>query len=303
MKYYIYLNIDDLIVSWEVAIGRIISSREVNIRGGISHWLYSRVKSFANNFGNIYLNREIKLELVRLSKFPNKVSRLSGVFLFDNLNMAKACIKEWDNEDTGKFNKDYISEICFNPSNTSKVDSNWITNCLKNISDDKWMEKYWNGDPYPGDSPKWEIIAEGYGTVLNQQLRMKAYQNIFYKQPYSTPILAAAICAFQYDIFKYKKICHIIPYFKYDNKKNIIYGCFIMENETLINNQKQISFIIDFFQKRNEFPKINFYNNDSFVKILDLTANFFELILDEEVKEYLFLAGIRLENTNKDDNL
>ena len=83
MKYYAYLNIDDLIVSWEVAIGRIISSKEIDIRGGISHWLYSRVKSFANNFGNTYLNREIKLELVRLSKFTNKsVIIYSFIFSF-----------------------------------------------------------------------------------------------------------------------------------------------------------------------------------------------------------------------------
>ena len=225
------------------------------------------------------------------------------MFLFDDLKIAKSCIRSWANEKNGKFNKDYISEINFNPSNTSKVDSNWITNCLNKLSDDKWMEKYWNGDPYPGDSPKWEIIADGFGLVLNYKLRKKAYDNILQKQPYSTPLLASATCAFQYDNVKYNKICHIIPYFNYDNNKNILYGGFKMENKTLINNQKDICFIIDFFQKRKEFPKINFYNNDTFAKILDLTENFFELIFDEYVEEYLLRAGIKLENINKDDSL
>lgn len=274
-------------VSWEVSIGRINSCSTRFPKGTVSLWLYTAMKELSKNIGSIRLHLEYKLELRRLKKHPKKVSRLTGVFLFETYHMAEKTLRLWNKKEK----IDYISEINFFSKNYCKVDSDWITNCLnKNVNDD-WMDSYWEGKAY-SDNPHWEIIAEGDGIILNKELRQNAYKNIYNNQGFSTPILAFAICAYSYNYYKYKDICKIVPYFYINDNK--LKGAYIIENDILKNNQKDITNIVKKCMDNKEFPSIKFRKSENFANLINLENEFFEIELDDDIKNYFYNAGIKL---------
>lgn len=192
-KFYAYLNIENPLVAWEVAIGRIISASTDFTEFGVSIWHYNMLRKLAVKGGNRSFLGELKLERLRHQHFPGHVSRMRGIYFFENREIAEAALDRWN---LAKF-KRYISEVNFEYSTISKYDSEWITANLGRDNSDDWMRPYLNGETY-GVKPLNEILAYGKGVVLNQELRSEAYKNIMHIWPDSTVLLCAATCAYQF---------------------------------------------------------------------------------------------------------
>lgn len=173
-----FLNIDDPLVAWETYRGEIISSDYYHDGYPI---ISPRSSSILRMLGSkILATNELLLESVRQNYFSNKVSRLTGAFLFENKKEAYKAISMWGN-DIPHFNPFALTEVI--PSLDtyySKHDSNWITFNLGNVSSDlSWMHHYWNGDICPeSKEPLWELIACTRCYICNTELRMQSYKNI-----------------------------------------------------------------------------------------------------------------------------
>ena len=61
-----------------------------------------------------------------------------------------------------------------------RLDSNWITNsnCEAALHTDEWMQRYWRGDPYPGQEPIWETSVEGRVTLTGNHVQARAYETV-----------------------------------------------------------------------------------------------------------------------------
>src|SRR6266404_4589190 len=176
------LDIDNPMVAWEVAIGRIASANENEAGFGVSPWAYSHLREYANSQRVRRFADELELERVRLSYYPNQVSRLRGVFFFESKFEAEAALDRWGMATK----KQYISAVTFYPSTLSKLDSEWITFNLGSSTQTNWMKSYWSGET-SGIKPLTEILAMGTGEVQDKSLRIRAYQRIYKLWPTATP--------------------------------------------------------------------------------------------------------------------
>lgn len=115
-------------------------------------------------FKYFQLTREIVLEEVRQSLFPDKPSRLSGIWLFDQCN-----IKTWSKI----FPKDNFSQKLFLVKFTGKIhkaDARWITN--RTISFSSYYKNalgYWNGlQQSKRGRPDDEYIGNGIVKIVKE---------------------------------------------------------------------------------------------------------------------------------------
>lgn len=188
---YAYLDIDHPYVAWEVAIGRIKSDVETSpTKFGISQWMYARLAEAARTGDKRRLHKELLLEAVRQCSFPGKISRLKGVYFFTSTADAEAAINRWFG---GGHRLDYISEVIFE-GRYSEHDSEWFTWYFAG-DDTEWMRNYWSGEVC-GQAPLTEVLADGFGVVLNKTLREKAYARVIERSPYSSSLLGIACCGF-----------------------------------------------------------------------------------------------------------
>ena len=193
IELFAYLDINDPLVEWEVAVGRLCSSCDlVRSKFGVSLWFYSNIKNKVGSGKTDEFLNELALEDYRLRHYPRSVSRLRGLFFFKSREMLESAFSHW-----GKpYNPDFISQVNFSASNLTEVDSEWISKYLRGlqISQD-WMESYWKGDSY-WENPVTEIIASGIGVVVNNDLRKRAYDSIVKKHPLASKILAFSAAQF-----------------------------------------------------------------------------------------------------------
>ena len=178
-----FLNIENPIVAWEVAIGSIRSSCDQKKSPAVSSWFYNKIK----NSDNGMFEKEVYLDSIRKTTQPNAVSRFDGLYFFKSRNDAIEAHKRMPL----KINKDYLTEINFSANNYSEHDSMYITDKLEyELSSDSsdWMKSYWNGETLY-KKPLIEVLASGIGVVINKELRKKAYWNIVNKNPYSHQLL------------------------------------------------------------------------------------------------------------------
>ncbi len=191
-KLFAYLNIDHTMVAWEVAIGRLQSVSEIEgERFGVSLWAYSLLQSYVNGRQPARFANECRLESVRRRHYPNCVSRLNGLYFFRSEDNASAALNRWGMPQ----HKRYISAVQFQATALTEVDSEWITLNLGSNTQPAWMHSYWSGAT-AATQPLTELLVLGYGIVLNKELRIEAYKRIYDLWPTSTPLLAAACCAF-----------------------------------------------------------------------------------------------------------
>lgn len=269
--YYAFLNIDNPMVAWEVAIGRIKSIGEYSINNsGISTWQYSLLRHHAQNGNSNKFFNELKLEMIRQLNYSNKVSRLRGIYFFENEEDAHNAIDRWQ---ISSDMKKYISPISVTANNITKLDSEWITFNLNSNNDEKWIHSYWSGEIY-GEKPLTELLVDGIGIVMNYELRKEAYNKILQRDPTSTPLLAMACCAFR--VHNIEEIAIIRPFLTVENKK--IVGRYIINTGLLKKKEKEIIEAINICKMRNELP---YYvlpdNNEAFFSLPDLKSLFFEI--------------------------
>lgn len=142
---------------------------------------------------------EMWLEEVRREHYPENVSRLNGIFVFDDLD---SLAQLWDNNNWGEhFQDEYLADVGVSADKSSRVDSNWIADIIGH--DGKllhgWEEaahNYWQGAQYPNKNPVWERIIEGHITVWSMDSKLEALKDIEAIWPQSLNILRyAVLCA------------------------------------------------------------------------------------------------------------
>ncbi len=275
---YAYLNINNPMVAWEVAIGRVRSACDFGLENGgfgMSLWYYSLLKECTHKKRGERFAKEMLLENERSNNFPSKVSRLRGMYFFKSENDAKAALDRWGVSRNGR----YISKINFSATALTEVDSEWITSCLKS-EDTNWMNKYWNGDTY-GIKPLTEIIASGIGTVQNEIIRQAAYWRVVERFPDVTPLLAMAACGFARR--EIESIAQIVPALTDSNGKRLV--AFHIYLEDLKSREQDIIDAVEECKERNEVPMIVSPKDQGvFFKIPDLRDEEFPF-REEKIQE------------------
>ncbi|WP_219904196.1 hypothetical protein [Aphanothece minutissima] len=234
-------------VAWEVAIGRIRSACD-NSRDkfGISLWQYGLLREYAHQGADRRFINELRLESIRQESFPEKVSRLKGVYFFESERDAHMATERWGIGDKQK----YICEVNFSASNITRVDSEWITSFLLS-SDESWMKSYWGGEIF-GDAPLTEILASGIGVVHNNSFRSNAYRKVMETWPYSTFLLAAA--CFGFTELGLENIAQMVP--ALFASEGQVEGAYFINMNELHQNEERIAHLLDEAGKRNELPPV-----------------------------------------------
>ncbi|AZI53150.1 hypothetical protein ABEG70_22150 [Pantoea agglomerans] len=195
LKLWCYLNIENPLVAWEVAIGRIASLEALPSLQGqerrwfLTQWQYSRLKNaFCNEPTNkIPLINEFRIESVRHRFYNHKVSRLRGSFFFKSEDDAKNIVKYYGWKG---FNPNYLSEVEVyykNDEDITYYDSTWFTmkaNDIMTVEDIKFYlsnTTYWGKDTNPAT----EVLVYGLGFIINEDLIQKAYNNVRATNPES----------------------------------------------------------------------------------------------------------------------
>ena len=193
-SYGVYLNLSLPYVRWNTALG-IIYPASFEPEKRALHFSMFASQRFRK--GIDYFNFEMELEEERVRKFPHKVSRLQGLFVFETQEEAKKAEMLWG-DSTNHFQPDCLTEAtCEIGHNKSKHDSNWITYYLQKGSPEhpsNWKELYWENAPYPHQNPVWETIVDKPLLLLNEDLRQSVYDRLDQELPCSFN-LRLSICA------------------------------------------------------------------------------------------------------------
>ncbi len=98
------------------------------------------------------LKSEMAIEYIRTQLFPGHVSRLRGVFVFDEIDSIS---KLWYGQEWGQhFHDDYMTDVDVSANRSSRLDANWIMEIMDSSGKLKteWLEctkNYWSGTPPP----------------------------------------------------------------------------------------------------------------------------------------------------------
>ncbi|MEQ1680641.1 MAG: hypothetical protein ABL950_08570 [Nitrospira sp.] len=186
-SFFLYLNIDFVPAAWSAYRGQLITPSNygtVDFRP-LSYWPVRLLRERHVS----RMQKELMLEQVRRQFYPAAVSRLQGIYLWEDEQSAKRG-ERWRDTEGSHFHPDYLVEVGFTYSQLSRVDTNWIDKYLlpDSMSPERnadWMYKYWAGEACPGDEPLWECIAEGRGLIYGTSIRMQAYEKVAAAAPES----------------------------------------------------------------------------------------------------------------------
>lgn len=276
---FAYLNIDHPMVAWEVAIGRLQSMGEITgEKFGISLWAYSMLQTHVRGKHPMRFLNELRLEHVRMLRYPHCVSRLHGMYFFKSEDDAQAAVSRWGISGKEK----YISAVQFSPSAMTEVDSEWITCNLGSCNSSAWMESYWSGAT-AGIRPLTEVLVMGQGVVLNKELRIEAYKRIYELWPTSTPLLAAACCAF--DRCQLNDVAVVKPGLLSNGSS--IMGSYYIYMKQFDENQEAIVAAVTDCKKSGDCPPVIMPSDQSKIFTLpDLKSFSFEIKDPESVTEF-----------------
>ncbi len=143
------------------------------------------------------IRRELILEHARLAQFPDRVSRLRGMYCFLDIESAERASASWANS-ANYFRAEYLAELHLGEAGPrqDRLNSNWITHAPMNeegfLTEVAWVPSYWAGEPYPNATPIWETLVEGRMIVLGMSLRDQAYAAIKRRFPDSLTLLEIA---------------------------------------------------------------------------------------------------------------
>ncbi|MES0267188.1 hypothetical protein [Citrobacter sedlakii] len=280
-KLYAYLDINNPIVAWEVAIGRIQSICHES-KFGVSIWFYKSVKAFIENNLTTRLQNELALEKVRQTQFPNKVSRLTGVYLFNTKEIAEQAIDRWG---VNPKLKEFIAEIDFYGVNFTEVDSEWISDFMDTPVEQnaQWMSNYWASEPR-WQTPLTEVIASGFGVITDQNIRIKAYEKLYELWPTSSVLFCAAMAGFSTG--EMNQICRVKPAIIQEEDGSIS-GQIFINMEDFHKKQKRIIQALEESRKHGFTPQFVIPEGpDGLTKIPDLSHLRFST--NDKVTETLF---------------
>lgn len=278
-EYYAYLETKNPLTCWEVSIGRIVAPEQNDPNSiGVSLWGYNRIFNLLKNpqaSSSLYLLRECQLEWVRKNFFPNKCSRLLGVFFFEKPDDVHIGIDRW-----GK-NAQLHEQVCkvnfFSDREPTIVDSNYITYCLSE-NHTNWMYDYWSGKAYPKDSPLWEVITTGVGHIeINTQtnlLRQSAHERMIREFPRCH--LIHEICKVGFSL-GFDTVGRVAPFIQKADNSPIVKGSLLFDSRLL----KDSHFIqtLEYGLKRHRLPALP--DDGTLGSLPDFSPYFFEINLDK----------------------
>lgn len=180
LEAFAYLNIDHPVTAWATALGRIESADQTaRTVGQRPLSLFMATMLHCGDY--VRLQNEWLIEAIRAESFPNTVSRLTGLFVFDDAESALAVLSaDWG----GHFSDEYLADLEVMPSRpVTRLDSNWITYAplirktgALDTRDLGWISRYWAGERYPhASTPVWEVLVDGIATIRQSALTEQAY--------------------------------------------------------------------------------------------------------------------------------
>jgi len=178
-------------VRWNVARGVIYSPERIKEFDSslISFFMASRlIKEIT------FFQLEQDLEKVRKEKFPDKVSRLQGLYFFEdksNADLARSIFQT----------QVLTTAKIIDPSAIyDKHDMNWITyyNLIKD--DPEWMKKYWCGEICPcfEYGPVWECLTNETLQVTDTTIEKQCLEGFIAEDEQFGPLILSANAAARY---------------------------------------------------------------------------------------------------------
>ncbi|WP_172730128.1 hypothetical protein [Neorhizobium tomejilense] len=210
---FVYLNIENPMVAWNTVKGWVASTGIVagDERDAFISFNMAGLLS-ASGFGRLVT--EIEIERVRRQYYPHQVSRLTGLFVFDDVDSVA---QTWSEQSWGgHFDTKYLTDVGVAANRYSRVDANWITRMMDqdaNLVEGtlEMIHSYWGGVAAPYVEPVWECIVEGWVTVWGRQIKLGALAEIQKYWPSSVKLLeyagnAAALRSLDGAIYPHAKL-------------------------------------------------------------------------------------------------
>lgn len=157
------------------------------------------LSSMIQNSSVSRLEAELSLEQVRLATKPNSVSRLRGVFVFDDIESTS---RIWDfNKWGGHFVDEYLADVGVLAKKSTRVDAAWIDDIIGNEGQllPSWEPaavNYWSGRPRSKDAPIWEVLVEGRFCIWSMHSKKEALREISAIWPNSLGLLKHSMNCF-----------------------------------------------------------------------------------------------------------
>ena len=187
MNVFAFLDVEDPWIAWLVYRAEMVALTTVSEQA-LSLWHTKYLRDAVGQGGRVpYYRTELEIDRVRSGSFPQKVSRLSGLYFFEDVASARRAGRRWD----GNFREDHLAEIeLIGQYGLSRYDSEWISQQMGS-GDWSWITDYLSGHPQ-GTEPLWELLVEGRDYVLGTDLRERAYEVVSREWPESLPLLEFA---------------------------------------------------------------------------------------------------------------
>ncbi len=146
--------------------------------------------------------KEIALEIIRRTHYPNAISRLNCIYCWPDKATARIAPKYWGNQGA-HFTEKYLVDIGVSAKkNPTIVDTRWIDRYVILSDDpldqigDEWIHQYWRGEicPWNDDqkipsTPLMECLVDGTALIWGTKLRMEAYSIVKKLAPEAVGIL------------------------------------------------------------------------------------------------------------------
>lgn len=180
---YVFLDIDRPLCAWANYRGVLVCAPDRP--GFLSIWTAGILASGCTE----RLQRELALERVRVEEFPDRVSRLRGMFSLADAESAERALA-WDLDGRSPFQRKFLAEVSLADAvgRRDQLDANWIT-YFGDRADTGWMRAYWSGSRCPDYDPLWETLIDGKIIVLGTGIRQRAYEEITSEFPESLMFL------------------------------------------------------------------------------------------------------------------
>jgi hypothetical protein len=193
--FWVYLNVHDPYVAWEVYRGNLLSAY---VGPTPEDWapIGLVLASAVRRGQEVRLQHELAMERVRAKEFPSAVSRLRGMYFFENQTDAMRANDDWA-ETPDYFAANTLAQVGYEASpRVTRHDSMWIDRYMWvqvpfGHGDEDWIRRYWAGEALTS-SPLWEILAEGSFWVFGVELRTGAHDALADVQPGALPMLELA---------------------------------------------------------------------------------------------------------------
>lgn len=188
---FVYLDIDHPLVAWNTVRG-VYCSIDCLGSGEKESALSLSMANMMRGFNEERLKSEMAIEYVRAKFFGNHVSRLRGVFVFDDIDSVS---RLWYGSEWGAhFNEKYMTDVGVSANKSCRLDANWIMEIMDSSGrlQSEWLEctrNYWSGTPHPVKEPIWERIVEGWVTIWGVDIKVQAYNEILKYWPKSLKLL------------------------------------------------------------------------------------------------------------------